>query len=236
MKAVNVPPRPFVLLNMAMTADGKIATSTHSVHTFGSPADSAHFYRLRATADAILCGARTVEETGATLGNGGERFLRARRRRGLSDHPLRIVVSGAGTLASDAGLWRHRFSPIVVLTSRRAPAREIRRLEGLADTVWISPGRELDFPAALAWVRSQFGVTRLLCEGGAGVNDALFRARLVDELHVTLCPLIFGGRTAPGLSEGIGFARMDAAAGFRLRSVRRRGDEFFLVYQMAVIP
>ena len=61
---------PFVLVNMAMSADGKIATANRAVTTFGSASDQEHLHALRATCDAIVCGARTVEETDATLGNG----------------------------------------------------------------------------------------------------------------------------------------------------------------------
>jgi len=72
--------RPFVLLNMAMTADGKIATANRAVTTFGSPRDLRHLYELRATADAVMAGARTIEETKAKLGPGGARYQRLRLR------------------------------------------------------------------------------------------------------------------------------------------------------------
>ena len=65
---------PFVFINMAVSADGKIATANRAVHSFGSKKDLHHLYELRATADAIICGARTIEISEATLGNGGESF------------------------------------------------------------------------------------------------------------------------------------------------------------------
>jgi 2,5-diamino-6-(ribosylamino)-4(3H)-pyrimidinone 5'-phosphate reductase len=80
---------PFVFINLAMTADGKIATANRAIHTFGSARDSAHLYELRATADAILCGARTVEISQATLGNGGEKYRRRRLNNGLTEFPIR---------------------------------------------------------------------------------------------------------------------------------------------------
>ncbi|KAB2662728.1 MAG: RibD family protein [Verrucomicrobia bacterium] len=223
--------RPQVVVNMAMTADGKIATSTRSVHTFGSARDGANLHALRATADAILCGARTVEETGATMGNGGQRYGMARIRRGLREHPLRVVVSGSGTISPDAEIWRHRFSPILVLTTRRASRARLDGLRTLADGVWVSPGNTLDWAAALAWLRREHGVRRLVCEGGGEVNDALFRGGWVDELRLTLCPLVFGGRDAPGIAGGIGVEKIAEAARFELRGFRRVGDEFFLIYR-----
>jgi riboflavin-specific deaminase-like protein len=223
--------RPSVFINMAMTADGKIATANRAVTTFGSARDLAHLYELRATADAILCGARTVEETGATLGNGGDQHRRARLRRGLTEFPLRIVASGSGSLSPTAAIWEKRFSPILVLTSERARKAKLARLRRLATHVWVSPGAEVDLAAALVRLKTEFGVRRLLCEGGGELNDALFRAGLVDEVRLTICPRIFGGRAAPTIAGGPGFARLADAAQFELVSTRRHGDELFLVYR-----
>lgn len=217
---------------MAMTADGKIATADRRVHTFGSPRDQAHLYELRATADALLCGARTVEETGATLGNGGERFGRARRRRGLTEYPLRVVATRGARLAPTAPLWAHRFSPIIALTCEGAAAVRRRRLATLADAVWTSPGKDVDLSAALGWLRATFGVRRLLCEGGGELNAALFRAGLVDELHLTVCPRLFGGRTAPTIADGLGAASLAEATQLELTRCRQVGDELFLTYRV----
>jgi riboflavin biosynthesis pyrimidine reductase len=78
-------------------------------------------------------------------------------------------------------------------------------------------------------------VRDVIVEGGGGLNDALFRAGLVDELHLTLCPRIFGGRRAPSIRDGVGVPRLADAAGFHLASMKRQGDELFLVYR-AVRP
>ena len=228
--------RPYILVNMAMTADGKIATANRAVTTFGSPRDLAHLYELRATADAILCGARTVEETGATLGNGGEKYRRVRLRRRLTEYPLRIVASASGNLSPTAALWQNRESPIIVLTSKQATKAKLARLNKLTKHVWVSPGAEVDLVAALARLKTEFGVQRLLCEGGGELNDSLFRAGLVDEIHLTVCPRIFGGRTAPTIAGGVGFARLADAAQFELASRRPHGDELFLVYRVVRPP
>lgn len=216
---------------MAMTADGKIATANRAVTSFGSPRDLAHLYELRATADAILCGARTVEQSHATLGNGPEKFTRLRQRRGLAEYPLRVVVTGSGSLSPKAELWQKGFSPVIALTTARASKTRLARLRRLADQVWVSAGKEVDFVGCLQALHDDLGVRRLLCEGGSQVNDALFRAGLVDEVHLTVCPLIFGGRTAPTIADGVGFARLADAAQLELKSLKRVGDELFLVYR-----
>jgi riboflavin-specific deaminase-like protein len=223
-------PRPFVRLNMAMTADGKIATSTRSVHTFGSPRDARHLYQLRAASDAILCGARTVEETNATLGNGGESFRRLRLRNGRAEHPVRVIVSGSGSFSPEARIWGHRFSPIHIWTGPKVTAARQEALQARAEVVWSSPTDPIDLAAGLAQLARDHGIRDVIVEGGGQLNDALLRARLVDELHLTLCPRIFGGRTAPTISDGTGIEHLSEAPGFTLKSLRRHGDELFLVY------
>ena len=215
---------------MAMTADGKIATANRAVHSFGSPRDLRHLYELRATADAILCGARTVEISEATLGNGGEMFRRRRLKRGLAEFPLRVIASGRASLAPEARIFEAHFSPILVLTTRRASPQKLSRLRQQVDEIKISGETEIDFRAALSWLRDKWHVQRLLCEGGGELNDALIRAGLVDEIHLTLCPKIFGGRTAPTIADGFGFPRLFAAAQFKLTSFQRIGDELFTVF------
>lgn len=223
--------RPFLALNMAMSADGKVATFNRAVTSFGSQRDLAHLYALRATADAIVCGSRTVEETSATLGNGGDTYLKMRQKAGLASYPVRVIVSGSGSLASDIPLWKaHLPSPVVVLTSSRAPIVEVERLRGLAQSVWVSPTPEIDFAAAFSWLAAHFRAERLMAEGGPTLNDALFRANLVDELHLTICPRLVGGLSAPTIVDGIGQPSLTNASKFRLTHRRAVRGEIFLVY------
>ncbi len=221
--------RPFVLVNMAMTADGKIATADRRLHTFGSRRDLAHLYELRATADAVMCGARTAGAD-VTLGPGGLKYRRLRLRRGLAEFHLRVLVSGSGCLDPGLPLFTRRFSPIIVITTGRAGPGRWRRLAAVADEVVVAGGSKVNFTAALAHLAEQWGVRRLLCEGGGELNDALFRADLVDELHLTICPLVFGGRTAPTIADGVGVPRLADARRFRLARRRRVGEELFCVF------
>jgi riboflavin-specific deaminase-like protein len=219
--------RPYVLLNMSMSADGKIANETRSVHTFGSARDLKQLYRLRATVDAILSGARTIEDTGATLGNGGESFRRARLRRGLTEFPKRVVVSGRASISPEAPLWQHRFSPILLAVQSHAPSGRLRRLRGLADAIHVSEGKALDVASLLGWLHAEWGIRRLLVEGGSEVNGAFFKAGLVDEVNLTLCPILIGGRTAPTLADGEGMP-LDRAFGMKISRCKQVGEEVFL--------
>ena len=215
---------------MAMTADGKIATANRAVHTFGSARDLRHLYELRATADAIICGARTVEVSESILGNGGETFRIRRLKNGLADFPLRVIVSGSGTIDPAAKIFQKRFSPIIVLTTERASEKKLKLLRPLAEEVKVFGETEIDFAAALRWLRAKKNVHRLLCEGGGELNDALFRAGLAGEIHLTICPKIFGGRTAPTIADGAGYPKLALAEKFQLSSARNFKGELFTVF------
>ena len=230
---ISRPKVPFVFVNMAMTADGKIATANRAIHSFGSPRDLRHLYELRATADAVICGARTVEISESILGNGGEEFRRRRLKNGLAEFNLRIIVTGSGSIDPGAKIFRHRFSPIIVLTTQRASQKKLESLRQTADEVKICGTTEINFPAALRWLRAKWNVKRLLCEGGGELNDALFRADLVDEINLTLCPKIFGGRTAPTIADGRGFAKLALTRHFRFASARAFQGELFTVLSRA---
>jgi 5-amino-6-(5-phosphoribosylamino)uracil reductase len=216
---------------MAMTADGKIATANRAVSSFGSLRDQKHLLELRATVDAVMAGARTVDLADINLGPGRARFRRLRLKNRLSEYNLRIIVSGSGTLNPQAEVFKHRFSTIIVLTTKLASPEQLCQLRTVADEVKVFGRRDINFYEALAWLRDQWNVKRLLCEGGGGLNDALFRAGLVDELHLTICPTIFGGWKAPTIADGSGFDRLASALALQIGSLQRIGDEIYAVFR-----
>jgi len=222
---------PFILVNMAMTADGKIATANRKVSSFTSRRDHEHLLELRATADAVMSGARTVDSASVDLGPGGEKFRKLRLKRGLAECNLRIIASGSGTINPRAKIFRSKISPVIILTTERVSKSSLNKLQSLADEVKVCGRREVDFQKTFLWLRAKWKVNRLLCEGGGELNDALFRAGLVDELHLTVSPKIFGGRNAPTIADGDGFSKLADAEQFQLATMKRIGDEMFLVFR-----
>lgn len=223
---------PFVFLNVAATADGKIAPASRRYHPFGSEHDHEMLLKLRAGADAVMAGARTVDTFPVNMGPGPKRYRDLRRRRGLAEYNLRVIVSGSGTIDPRAEIFRHRFSPIIILTTRRAGAKKLAQLRALADEVKVFGASKINFSRALRWLRLKWKVERLLCEGGGELNQALFRAGLVSEVHVTLCPLLLGGVSAPTLADGTGAKKLDGAARLELISMKRVKGELFLAYRV----
>jgi riboflavin-specific deaminase-like protein len=226
-----VAARPFVAVNIAMTADGKIAPDTRRFHPFGSARDRQMMMELRSRADAVMAGARTVGTGKVTMSPGGKEYQKRRLERGLGEFNLRVIVSRTVSISPNAYIFTKRFSPILLLTTEAAPKTKLKAISKVMDDVFVSPGAELNLDAALKWLREKWSVKRLLCEGGGELNAPMFSGGFVDELYLTICPFIFGGRNAPTLADGEGIERLAEGRRFKLKKSERVGDELFCVYR-----
>src|SRR5438874_11378056 len=151
---------PFVFINVATTADGKLAPANSNFVPFSGRRDQQLLRELRTRADAVMAGARTVDLMPVKLGPGPAKYRRMRLRNGLAEYNLRVVVSGSGTLDPRAEIFRHRFSPILILTTERISGSNLRKLQAVADEVKICGKEEVDFVAACRWLRRDWGVKR----------------------------------------------------------------------------
>jgi 2,5-diamino-6-hydroxy-4-(5-phosphoribosylamino)pyrimidine 1'-reductase len=223
--------RPFVYINMAMTADGKITSATREYPKFTSDADRENMDRLRAEADAVLVGAGTLRADDPPMRVRDPAMQAYRRSLGRPDVLTNVVVTASVDLDPGASFFASG-SPAtrVVATVEDAPPDRVARLDGLA-TVWRVGRGRVDLPALLVRLAEELRVGRLLLEGGGEMNWQFLRQDLVDELHVTVAPALLGGRDAPTLLEGDGFA-MDAQRRLTLSDVRRVGDEVFCRYEV----
>ena len=129
-----------------MTADGKIALPTRAFVPFSSRRDHDHMMELRATADAVMSGARTVELSAATLGTGGAKYRRLRIKRGLSEYNLRIIVSGSARSIQTRKSSSTRFSPIIILTTARAGKRRLEKASRLGRSERFAAERKSTSP------------------------------------------------------------------------------------------
>ena len=180
-----------------------------------------------------MSGAATVVGE-VTLGTGGAKYKTKRRKLRLKPEHIRVIVSGSGSIDPKAHIFttRRASSPIIILTTERA-AKKLPALQIAADAVHVSKGEDLDFRAALAWLRKQWGVKRLLCEGGGAVNGALFRANLVNQIYLTIAPQILGGREAPTMADGAGFPKRPDALPLKHKRQQLIGDELYTVWSVA---
>ena len=191
-------PRPFVTANFAVTADGRISTRSFTPSDFSSKRDKRRLVQIRASCDAVLVGARTLAADTMTLGIPGIRG---------KVPPLRVIVSNSGRIAPTLRVFKTPGAPIVIFTTTKMPAKTRNALAPFAD-IFIHATPTVDLALALAILRADYGVKRLVCEGGGTLLREFAAAGLLDELHVTLCPLVFGGRAAPTLTGEIGRAHV----------------------------
>ena len=220
---------PFVFMNGAVSADGKLALENRSLIQFSSKHDQKFVLQLRATADAVLCGAETVENFSIDLGADSEACRKKRERKGLPAEPLRVVVSDDGKIDPGARIFRKRVSPVIVLTTKGGLKRCAARLRDVA-TVKHFGNKTVDFVRAFRWLRDEYRVKRLLCEGGGETNAALVSAGIVDEIHITVCPLVLRGRSAPTFCDGKGADSLKTATRLKLKAVKVLNGELFLTY------
>tara|TARA_A100001037_G_scaffold253670_1_gene238378 strand:- start:253 stop:987 length:735 start_codon:yes stop_codon:yes gene_type:complete len=218
--------RPFIIVNMAMSADGKIAAPDSGFSRFGSPRDTANLYRIRQGADGILSGSETIRLEQATLTTDRDSPKRNARQK-----PLRILATGRGTLSTKTPFFQVSGPPILILTTRRIGPKRFAAYQDYAAGIFVSESRSIDWSSALKWLRQRWHIRTLVCEGGATLNQSLFRLNYVDELNLTLCPLIIGGKSSPTIATGTPFPSLQEAAPFQL--IRRRvvNRECFLTYR-----
>ncbi len=225
------PPRPRVLLNMVTTVDGR-ATLEGRSGTISDAADRALFHALRTATDAVLVGAGTVrsERYGQLVRDEARR--RERERRGLSAEPIACVVSGRLALGEDIPLLQTPEARVVVLTASEAslPATGAR-VEYIRS---VGQAGHLDLPAALAELAERYGVASALCEGGPHLARQLLGAGLLDELFLSLAPVLAGGEPSAGEAMRIlAGAELDSTAKLDLLGALRAGETLFLRYAVS---
>lgn len=182
-----------------MTADGKISTRAFTPSLFTSPADKTRLQEIRAGADAVMAGRGTVAADTMSLGL-SRRDLRADRvRRGKSPVPLRVIISNAGNLDPDWKVFQYADSPLVVFSTKKMPPPLRTRIAQTAE-LFLFSGEAVDLHKVLGILHSDFGVRRLVCEGGGRLLRSLAELDLVDRICLTVAPRIFGGAGAPTLT------------------------------------
>jgi 2,5-diamino-6-(ribosylamino)-4(3H)-pyrimidinone 5'-phosphate reductase len=221
--------RPLVFINMAITADGKIVTSNKKISNLGSTNDFARLLKIRSYADAILCGAVTLNSGPITLGNGGPSWTEQRLARGMSEAPVRVLVTGSGSLSLDAEVFKRGDAPIFVVTTRRASQKKIKKYRELSEDVYVQDSDQLNWPEVLYWL-SRRGVSSLLCEGGGELNAGLIERSLVDGLFLTICPWIAGGSNASTLFEGSGIEPLCRSMKLELLHAEMVGEEWMTTW------
>jgi 2,5-diamino-6-(ribosylamino)-4(3H)-pyrimidinone 5'-phosphate reductase len=201
--------RPFVFINVAMTADGKIDTFERKGSAISSPRDKERVDRLRADSDAVMVGGRTLLDEDPKLTVKSETLQAERVARGLSPNPLKVGVVTRAMLDADSKFLNSGPADIVIFTTRQTSKKYLSLLKSRKVDVYVDNAEKVNLKRALATLKD-LGVERLMVEGGATLNFELLRLGLVDEVTAYVAPTIFGGESAPTLAAGSGLQRNEA--------------------------
>ncbi len=210
--------RPRVIVNCAMSADGKIALSSRRQTRLSSDEDIARVHRLRNRCDAILVGVETVlcDDPGLLV---KARYVRKARR------PLRVVLDSRGRTPPGAKVVSPDARTLIAVAGRPVRSRWGQNVEVVA----AGPGPMVSIPALLDELERR-GVRSLLVEGGGETIWSFLRAGVVDRLMIYVGSLALGGK-GPTPCGGEGARSLEEAVRLRLALTRRLGGGILLVYE-----
>ncbi|MBI5949313.1 MAG: RibD family protein [Chloroflexi bacterium] len=232
--AFPAPPggRPYVVINMVMSVDGKTVIEETEAG-IGSAVDQRLMRELRVNADVVLAGAGTLRASGASSRLGDPALEAIRTGAGKPPSPVAAVVSRMGDLPLERIFFTARDFDAVVYLSAGCPEERAAAVVATGRPVVRLPaGAEL--PAMLRHMRDELGASVVLVEGGPEINAGLFAIDAVDELFLTLGPVVVGGRaTLSGVGGDLAFTRETAPRLDLLHAIPNPGTgEVYLRYRV----
>ncbi|MDA0266494.1 MAG: RibD family protein [Cyanobacteria bacterium] len=225
-------PRPYTTVILAMSADGKISDRDRQAARFSSAADLHHLETQIAQADGVLFGANTLRAYGTCLTVRQPALLGARSQRQQPPQPIQMVCSGSGKLDPKWRFFQQAVPRWLITTALGA-----KRWQGQAafeQVLTLSASSPSGWRVMAQTLREQ-GVETLALLGGGTLVAAWLAAGLVDELYLTVCPLLMGGAGSPTPVDGAG-QLMTAPWPLTLISAKTVGSEVFLHYRYSHDP
>ena len=211
--------RPFVVLKMAATLDGRIATRTGDSRWVTGPQARALVHQLRHGMDAIMVG------IGTALADDPELTTRLEQGRGVD--PVRVVLDTHLALSPMARMLNQlSASETIIVCGPDAAEEKKMRLKDKGATVLEAPLRDgrIDLNAMVVQLGAR-GITSLLIEGGAQVAGSALKAGIVDKVCLFYAPKLLGGEDGIPLCAGKGSEKMNDCLQLRDTRVSRAGDD-----------
>lgn len=219
--------RPYVILNAAMTLDGKIATQSGSSNISGKE-DLERVHELRKECDAIMVGIGTVMADDPRL---TVHKIDAKPE----DNPVRVVVDSkcrtpiaaritnkdARTIIAGANEYKYDF-----MVSDRYESFKKRGVD-----FFFSGEKRVDLSLLMSYLHEE-GINKLMLEGGATLNFSMIKAGLIDEIRICVAPMVVGGVNAKTFFDGEGFDQMDDAVKLELTDSYPLGKDLILTYKV----
>jgi 2,5-diamino-6-(ribosylamino)-4(3H)-pyrimidinone 5'-phosphate reductase len=215
-----------VIVNSAMTVDGKIATRQGD-SAISSKDDLIRVHKLRDSVDGIIVGISTV------LADNPRLTIRLGRKQPKEKHLTRIIIDSMGRIPLDSQILRtaSKIKTIVAVT-KLANMNVRRKIKKTGAIVIVAGTNTVDLKRVLLTIQ-KMGIKKILVEGGGEINWSLFSLGIVNELIVTIAPRIVGGRQATTLVEGEGYSSVSKGLKLQLKKVRmQNGGELVVHYKL----
>jgi 2,5-diamino-6-(ribosylamino)-4(3H)-pyrimidinone 5'-phosphate reductase len=223
--------KPYVILNAAMTLDGKIATKTGSSEISG-PEDLERVHEIRKNADGIMVGIGTVLAD-------DPRLTVHKIPSSKSDNPIRVVVDNKARTPIDFRILNDDADTIIAVGSicdKNNPNSDedaVSRAKAISQKadVFYSSKTPVDLVEFMDYLYSK-GIRTLMLEGGATLNFSMIKDNLIDEVRICIAPMIAGGRDAKTFFDGEGFDYMKDAVKLELIKSYSCGKDFVMEYKV----
>jgi 2,5-diamino-6-(ribosylamino)-4(3H)-pyrimidinone 5'-phosphate reductase len=214
----------YVILNAAMSIDGKISTRRND-SSFSSRKDWIRVHKLRSSVDGILVGISTVLEDNPML---SVRYYSKRTK-----HPVRIIIDSKARIPLNSRIIKSsKKIQTIVGTTHNASTRKISLLKKAGVLVLFSGKRKVNIKNLFQQLEN-IGLKKILVEGGGEINWSVLKIGLADELIVTISPVVVGGRNAKTLVEGDGISNITNGIKVKLsRTLINDKNEIVLFYKL----
>lgn len=216
--------KPYVILNAAMTLDGKIATKTRDSE-ISSLEDWDRVYRLRSEVDALMIGINTL------LTDNPKISLKYPRKKPL----IKVVVDSLARTPENAKILQNKDGSIIVIAvTENASKDKVEKLRKAgAEIIFAGSGKKVDLKHLLRSLWNM-GVRSIMVEGGGTLNWSLISEGLVDEVRVSIAPIIVGGKDSLTLVEGEGYDKVKDGFKLKLTNIEVVGGDVVLTYKRIV--
>lgn len=214
--------KPYVILNAAMTLDGKIATKTGSSE-ISCKEDLIRVHKLRYEVDGIMVGINTVIEDNPKL---TVSKIPAKKE----DNPIRIVVDSKGRTPINYRILNDMAPTIIAVADEYSKSENVKELSKYAD-IFSSGKKHVDLVKLMDYLYKK-GIKTLMLEGGSTLNFSMIKEGLIDEIRICIAPMIVGGKNAKTLFDGEGFNYMEDGVKLELKDSYNIGTDLILEYKV----
>lgn len=212
----SITKKPFISIKMAMSADGKTATSAHDSRWISSEKSRALVHRMRSEYDAVMVGAGTVVADNPELTSHGK-----------GRNPFRVIIDGRLSIGLDSKAVRMKDGKTIIVACEKAERAKALALQDAGARVLVCGNDKVDL-RKLAAALNAMGMRKILVEGGSELNAGVLEAGIADRLYLFIAPKLIGGRGANGVIGGAGIAKMEEAAALKDMKIRKIGPDFLL--------